>query len=108
MTGSSEERIADAFNAYFAVKHFTEADFDADHGIAHESMELRDPEGRVKVADGREGWLHKMTLGDVVIEAGPAAANSWTAGDEGPAGAGSFEDMLRAYMENRQPFGEAT
>jgi len=44
-----------AFNAYFAVKHFTEADFDADRGIAHESMELRDPEGRVKVADGWTG-----------------------------------------------------
>jgi hypothetical protein len=71
-------------------------------------LEKRGTYWRVLCPDGREGWLHKMTLGDVVIEAGPATANSWTAGDEGPAGAGNFEDMLRAYMENRQQFGEAT
>ena len=44
-----------AFNAYFAVKHFTEADFDADLGISHERMEIRDPEGRVKEVDGWTG-----------------------------------------------------
>ena len=44
-----------AFNSYFAVKHFTEADFDADRGIAHELMEIRDPEGRVKTVDGWTG-----------------------------------------------------
>jgi hypothetical protein len=71
-------------------------------------LEKRGTYWRVLCPDGREGWLHKMTLGDVVIEAGPAAANSWTAGDDGPAGAGNFEDMLRAYMENRQQFGEST
>jgi len=35
-----------AFNAYFAVKHHTEAWFDADLGVAHERTEVRDPEGR--------------------------------------------------------------
>lgn len=40
-----------AFNAYFAVKHHTDADFDADLGIAHEATEVRDPGGRVKAVD---------------------------------------------------------
>jgi SAM-dependent methyltransferase len=40
-----------AFNAYFAVKHHTEATFDADAGIAHERTEVRDPEGRPQEVD---------------------------------------------------------
>jgi SAM-dependent methyltransferase len=44
-----------AFSSYFAVKHFTEADFDADSGISHELMEIRDPEGHVKTVDGWTG-----------------------------------------------------
>lgn len=40
-----------AFNAYFSVRHHTEATFDAAAGIAHERTELRDPEGRVVEAD---------------------------------------------------------
>jgi hypothetical protein len=62
---------------------------------------------RVLCPDGRQGWLHKMTLGDVVIESGAAATGSWTSGDEGPV-TGGFEDMLRAYTERRQQFGEAS
>jgi hypothetical protein len=70
-------------------------------------LEKRGTYWRVLCPDGRQGWLHKMTLGDVVIEAGTAGSNSWTSGDDGPA-AGTFEDMLRAYTERRDQFGEAT
>ncbi len=35
-----------AFNAYFAVKHFAEAHFDAGRGLSTESTEVRDLEGR--------------------------------------------------------------
>ena len=37
-----------AFNAYFAVKHHIDADFDADGGISHERTEVRDPQGAAK------------------------------------------------------------
>ena len=68
-------------------------------------MEKRGTYWRVLCPDGREGWLHKMVLGDVVIDAGSQGA-SWTSGDEGPA-PGGFEDVLRAYKEARRQFGEA-
>jgi hypothetical protein len=47
-----------------------------------------------------------MTLGDVVIDSSTAAADSWTAGDDGPM-LGGFEDVMRAYNENRRQFGES-
>jgi hypothetical protein len=69
-------------------------------------LEKRGTYWRVLCPDGREGWLHKMTLGDVVIDSSTAAADSWTAGDDGPM-VGGFEDIMRAYNENRRQFGEA-
>ena len=44
--------------------------------------------------DGRQGWIHKMTLGDVVIEGAPTALDAW----------GSPEvdgDVLSAFLEAR-------
>jgi hypothetical protein len=69
-------------------------------------MEKRGTYWRVLCPDGREGWLHKMVLGDVVIDPSTQAGETWTSGDEGPA-VGGFEDIMRAYMEHRQQFGEA-
>ena len=40
-----------AFNAYFSVKYQTDAEFDADRGIAHESTELRSEIGEVRPAE---------------------------------------------------------
>jgi SAM-dependent methyltransferase len=40
-----------AFNAYFAMKHHTDASFDADAGVAHERTEVRDPDGRPRAVD---------------------------------------------------------
>lgn len=57
---------------------------------------------RVLCPDGREGWLHKMTLGDTVIDS-PSAPNTWTTGDDGQGG---FEDIMRAYAESRRQFGQ--
>jgi hypothetical protein len=68
-------------------------------------MEKRGTYWRVLCPDGREGWLHKMTLGDVVI-APSGVADSWTSADEGPA-LGSFEDVMRAYTESRSLYGNA-
>jgi hypothetical protein len=69
-------------------------------------LEKRGTYWRVLCPDGREGWLHKMTLGDVVIDPSTLAGDSWTSGDEGPV-VGGFEDVLRAYTEHRQQLGEA-
>ena len=40
-----------AFNAYFAVKYFEEAVFDADSGVNHEKTEVRNQDGEVMGAD---------------------------------------------------------
>lgn len=40
-----------AFNAYFAVKYFEDAVFDADSGVNHEHTEVRDEQGRTATVD---------------------------------------------------------
>ena len=40
-----------AFNAYFAVKYFDDAVFDADSGVNHEKTEVRNQDGEVLGAD---------------------------------------------------------
>jgi hypothetical protein len=57
--------------------------------------------------DGQQGWLHKMTLGDIIDEADPVsdgpvatmpiAAESWTMGEEGTDG-----DAFGSYLESRR------
>jgi hypothetical protein len=68
-------------------------------------LEKRGTYWRVLCPNGLEGWLHKMTLGDVVIDSTSASPDTWTAGDAPPRG--GFEDVLRAYTERRQQFGDA-
>ena len=56
--------------------------------------------------DGRQGWVHNMTLGDVVDEQAqpdrpvatmPLAAETWTMGE-----ADDDTDVLEAYLESRR------
>ncbi len=57
--------------------------------------------------DGRQGWVHNMTLGQVVEDDAPAvnrpnatvplAAEAWTMGD-----GGEHTDVLEAYLESRR------
>jgi hypothetical protein len=48
----------------------------------------------VRTPDGRQGWLHKMTLGDTVEESSTSAAEAWNVGDiDG--------DVLSAYLAAR-------
>lgn len=56
--------------------------------------------------DGRQGWLHKMTLGEIVERDGPdegpvatmpIVADSWTMGEAGTDG-----DVFDAYLESRR------
>lgn len=69
-------------------------------------MEKRGTYWRVLCPNGTEGWLHKMTLGDVVIDSPNARAGTWTSGDDGPT-AGIFEAALRAYNERPNQFGDS-
>ncbi len=66
-------------------------------------VEKRGTYWRVLCPDGSQGWVHKMVLGDVVIEPG-AAAETWTAGDDGGPATGGFEDVLRRYQEQRDSY----
>ncbi|MEI7745764.1 MAG: hypothetical protein WCK58_18665, partial [Chloroflexota bacterium] len=75
-----------------------------DHGDEVVLLERRGTFCRVVCPNGSQGWLHKMVLGDVVIDPG-AEPETWTSGDEGPAATGTFEDVLRAYKESRGQFG---
>ena len=55
---------------------------------------------RVLCPDGRQGWIHRMTLGDLVGEpASPSAKETWasTAGDVEEID----EDVLTAFMTAR-------
>ena len=48
----------------------------------------------VRCPDGRQGWLHKMTLGDIVGQSAEAAAEAWNVGDiDG--------DVLSAFLAAR-------
>ena len=69
-------------------------------------MEKRGTYWRVLCPNGTEGWLHKMTLGDVVIDSPNERAGTWTSGDDGPT-AGVFEAALRAYTERPNQFGDS-
>jgi hypothetical protein len=63
-------------------------------------LEKRGSYWRVLCPDGREGWIHKMTLGDVV--GGPTAPSPQEAWGT-PSGAADEidDDVLRAFMEAR-------
>ena len=76
-----------------------------DQGDEVQLLEKRGVYWLVLCPDGREGWLHKMTLGEVVGEASmqssptatmPIAAETWTMGDDVDG------DVLTAYLESRR------
>ena len=63
----------------------------------------------VLTPDGQQGWLHKMTLGEILDDDGPAsdgpvatmplAADSWTMGE---ADTDLDSDVFEAYLESRR------
>ena len=76
-----------------------------DNGDEVQLLEKRGVYWLVLCPDGRQGWLHKMTLGDVIGEVEPAgaasatmpsAAETWTMGDDVDG------DVLSAYLESRR------
>lgn len=59
-----------AFNAYFAVRYHDDATFDASAGVAHESTEIRDSQGRVESADLWTGCYTPRELRLLLASAG--------------------------------------
>ena len=76
-----------------------------DNGDEVQLLEKRGVYWLVLCPDGRQGWLHKMTLGEVIGEVEPdgaasatmpSAAETWTMGDDVDG------DVLSAYLESRR------
>ncbi len=76
-----------------------------DQGDEVQLLEKRGAYWLVLCPDGRQGWIHKMTLGDIVGEPPvqstptatmPIAADTWTMGDDVDG------DVLAAYLESRR------
>lgn len=75
-----------------------------DQGDEVQLLEKRGVYWLVLCPDGRQGWIHKMTLGDLVGEPDAAAASAsmpidadtWTMGDDVDT------DVLSAYLESRR------
>ena len=76
-----------------------------DQGDEVQLLEKRGVYWLVLCPDGRQGWIHKMTLGEVVGETPvmnsptatmPIAAETWTMGDDVDG------DVLTAYLESRR------
>ena len=75
-----------------------------DQGDEVQLLEKRGAYWLVLCPDGRQGWIHKMTLGDVVGDQAasaptatmPIAADTWTMGDDIDG------DVLAAYLESRR------
>jgi len=76
-----------------------------DQGDEVQLLEKRGVYWLVLCPDGRQGWIHKMTLGDTVGQPTisstptatmPIAAETWTMGDDIDG------DVLAAYLESRR------
>jgi hypothetical protein len=76
-----------------------------DQGDEVQLLEKRGVYWLVLCPDGRQGWIHKMTLGDIVGQTPvpspptatmPIAADTWTMGDDVDG------DVLTAYLESRR------
>ena len=76
-----------------------------DQGDEVQLLEKRGVYWLVLCPDGRQGWIHKMTLGEVIGDSSqpsaptatmPIAADTWTMGDDVDG------DVLTAYLESRR------
>jgi hypothetical protein len=64
-----------------------------DQGDEVQLLERSGAYWKVLCPDGRQGWLHKMTLGEVVRDEAPAPAQSWSADVD--------DDVLTAFLTAR-------
>ena len=62
--------VLSAFNAYFAVKYHSAAEFDADSGVSSEMTEIRNPQGETKEVSLHTGCYTPRELRLLCREAG--------------------------------------
>jgi hypothetical protein len=98
-----------AFNAYFAVKYFEQAQFDADLGVAHEQTEVRDQDGVVLAADLWTGCYTPRELRLMLEKAGMNVRDIFSVdpgnyGDAAPS-LETSEYLVIAFPSSSQPEG---
>ena len=90
-----------AFNAYFAVKYFEQATFDAGTGVSHEVTEIRNQEGAAQTVDLWTGCYtpRELRLMLSVCDFEPHSISSVDPGGyaEGPATTESSEFLVVAF-----------
>jgi hypothetical protein len=90
-----------AFNAYFAVKYFEQATFDAGTGVSHEVTEIRNQEGAAQTVDLWTGCYtpRELRLMLAVCEFEPHSISSVDPGgyQEGSATTESSEFLVIAF-----------
>ena len=90
-----------AFNAYFAVKYFSQATFDAGTGVSHEVTEIRNQEGVGQTVDLWTGCYtpRELRLMLSVCDFEPHSISSVDPGSyaEGPATTESSEFLVVAF-----------
>lgn len=98
-----------AFNAYFAVKYFEEAVFDADTGVNHEKTEVRNQDGEVLGADLWTGCYTPRELRLMLEKAGMNVRDIFSV-DPGAYGVATpsletSEYLVIAFPSSSQPEG---
>jgi SAM-dependent methyltransferase len=90
-----------AFNAYFAVKYFEQATFDAGSGVSHEVTDIRNQEGDIQTVDLWTGCYtpRELRLMLSVCDFEPHSISSVDPGAyvEGPATTESSEFLVVAF-----------
>jgi SAM-dependent methyltransferase len=90
-----------AFNAYFAVKYFEQATFDAGSGVSHEVTDIRNQEGDIQTVDLWTGCYtpRELRLMLSVCDFEPHGISSVDPGSyvEGPATTESSEFLVVAF-----------
>lgn len=98
-----------AFSAYFVVKYFHTAVFDADTGINHERTEIRSPDGAVEEVDLWTGCYTPRELRMMCRQAGLEVAHVFSVDPGGYTGTKptieSSEFMVVAFSSSTNPVG---
>ena len=98
------------FNVYFAVRYHTDAEFDADRGVAHERTEVRDETGAIAAAELWTGCYTPRELrpllargAGLVVERISSSSRAPTATTRRPPSAPSSCSSPAAPPDRRDP-----
>jgi len=101
--------VLSAFNAYFAVKYHTEAQFDAASGVSSEQTEIRNPQGETREVSLHTGCYTPRELRLMLEKAGMNVRDIFSVdpGDYGDAAPSleTSEYLVIAFPSSSQPEG---